>query len=133
VPVEVGSTRASNIRVTENVSLDHYHRKYFMPDYSALRAQLQEQLKQLIARAEKIDDDLSVPGDEDWEERATEAEGDEVLASVGNLALKEISQIKHALFQIEEGTYGVCEKCGVEIPQARLEAIPYATRCTGCA
>ena len=104
-----------------------------MPDYSALRSQLEEQLSQLVARAEKINDDLSAPGDADWEERASESEGDEVLESVGNLALKEIHQIKHALFQIEEGTYGVCETCGGEIPQPRLEAIPYATRCTGCA
>lgn len=76
---------------------------------------------------------MSEPGDDDWEERATESEGDEVLASVGNLALKEIAQIKHALHQIDEGTYGICTKCGEKIPKARLKAIPYATNCTGCA
>ena len=104
-----------------------------MSDYTELRAELEEQLRLLVARAEKIDDDLSEPGDEDWEERATESEDDEVLESVGNLALKEIAQIKHALHQIDEGTYGKCTRCGEKIPQARLEAIPYATTCTGCA
>ncbi|NND97823.1 MAG: TraR/DksA family transcriptional regulator [Pirellulaceae bacterium] len=104
-----------------------------MADYSAIRAQLEEQLNQLITRAEKIDDDLSEPGDEDWEERATESEGDEVAASVGNLALKEIEQIKHALHRMDTGTYGSCARCGMKIPSERLEAIPFATSCTGCA
>lgn len=104
-----------------------------MSDYTAIRAELEEQLRILVARAEKIDDDLSEPGDEDWEERATESEGDEVLESVGNLALKEIAQIKHAMHQIDEGTYGKCTKCGTTIPKARLEAIPYSITCTACA
>ena len=104
-----------------------------MADSSALRAQLEEQLRQLVARAEEIDNDLSEPADEDWEERATESEGDEVLESVGNLALTEIEQIKHALHQIDEGAYGKCMTCGAEIPKARLEAVPYATKCVDCA
>ena len=38
-----------------------------------------------------------------------------------------LRQIEHALDRIEEGTYGICEVTGEEIPMARLEAIPYAT------
>ncbi len=101
-------------------------------DYSGLRASLEKQLSMLVARAQEIDEDLSEPGDDDWEERATETEGNEVAASVGNLTLNEINQIKHALHQIDEGTYGTCTRCGKKIPQARLEVIPYATTCTGC-
>ena len=29
--------------------------------------------------------------------------------------------------KIEEGTYGICDITGEEIPLARLEAVPYAT------
>jgi DnaK suppressor protein len=104
-----------------------------MHNYTELRRQLEHQLQELTARAEKIDDDLSKPGDEDWEERGTEAEGDEVLASLGNLALGEIKQIKYALHQIDAGTYGICTKCGKQIPKVRIEAIPYATTCVDCA
>ena len=67
------------------------------------------------------------------EERATETEGDEVLASVGNLSLEEIEQIRHALHQIEAGDYGKCTGCGKAIPAERLELLPYATTCTQCA
>jgi DnaK suppressor protein len=38
-----------------------------------------------------------------------------------------LRQIDRALEKIEEGTYGVCDVTGEEIPLKRLEAIPYAT------
>ena len=38
-----------------------------------------------------------------------------------------LRQIDRALEKIEEGTYGVCDLTGEEIPVKRLEAIPYAT------
>ena len=103
-----------------------------MTDYTKLRTELEAQLRELVARAEGIDNDLRKPGDNDWEERATESEGDEVLASVGDLAIDEIEQIKHALHKIDEGTYGKCTRCGQQIPQERLEVVPNATTCTGC-
>ncbi|MBA2728317.1 MAG: TraR/DksA family transcriptional regulator [Parachlamydiaceae bacterium] len=37
-----------------------------------------------------------------------------------------LRQIDRALEKIEEGTYGICDVSGVEIPIARLEAVPYA-------
>ena len=38
-----------------------------------------------------------------------------------------LRQIDRALEKIDEGTYGVCDLTGDEIPIKRLEAIPYAT------
>lgn len=35
-------------------------------------------------------------------------------------------QVERALEKIQEGTYGVCDISGDEIPKARLEAMPYA-------
>ncbi len=40
--------------------------------------------------------------------------------------------IDEALEKIEDGTYGVCEVCGKNIPKKRLEALPEATMCTKC-
>jgi len=37
-----------------------------------------------------------------------------------------LRQIERALEKIEEGTYGICDLSGEEIPMARLEALPYA-------
>lgn len=37
-----------------------------------------------------------------------------------------LRQIERALQKMEDGTYGICDVSGEEIPLARLEAIPYA-------
>jgi RNA polymerase-binding protein DksA len=44
-----------------------------------------------------------------------------------------LDAIESALERIEDGTYGECEECGVKIPKARLNAIPYSTMCVKCA
>jgi DnaK suppressor protein len=41
-------------------------------------------------------------------------------------------QVTNALERFEQGTYGVCERCGEDIDPARLEALPYATLCLNC-
>ena len=43
-----------------------------------------------------------------------------------------LESIEEALARIENGTYGTCERCGKQIAEERLEAIPYATRCIDC-
>jgi RNA polymerase-binding protein DksA len=40
--------------------------------------------------------------------------------------------IDQALERIENGAYGKCERCGQQIAEERLEAIPHATRCIDC-
>ena len=40
--------------------------------------------------------------------------------------------IDEALARIEDGTFGACARCGKQIAEERLEAIPYATRCIDC-
>ena len=52
----------------------------------------------------------------------------EALASKGQIG----QEIAAAWRRIEDGTYGLCIKCGEQIPPARLEAIPYAGTCVPC-
>lgn len=42
---------------------------------------------------------------------------------------KLLAEIDGALARIEEGTYGICEGSGRQIPKVRLEAIPWAKYC----
>ena len=44
-----------------------------------------------------------------------------------------LEQIEEALERVEDGIYGLCEKCNVRIPKARLNAVPYAILCMKCA
>jgi DnaK suppressor protein len=43
-----------------------------------------------------------------------------------------IEAIDAALKRIEDGTYGICENGGEQIPLERLEAIPWTTLCIDC-
>jgi len=44
-------------------------------------------------------------------------------------AEKELEEINKALHAIAEGTYGICSKCGGDIPFERLLAVPTTDRC----
>jgi len=52
-------------------------------------------------------------------------------AMIGNLRDMLVA-IDEALEKIEDGTYGVCEVCGKNLPKKRLDALPEATMCTKC-
>jgi RNA polymerase-binding protein DksA len=43
-----------------------------------------------------------------------------------------LEEIDAALTRMDEGRYGRCEDCGGEIPQPRLEVLPFALRCVDC-
>ena len=42
-------------------------------------------------------------------------------------------QISEAINRLDNGTYGTCETCGQAIALERLEALPFANQCIGCA
>jgi DnaK suppressor protein len=44
-------------------------------------------------------------------------------------AQQTLEQIERALSRIDEGTYGICERCGRPIGEERLRARPAATLC----
>ena len=43
-----------------------------------------------------------------------------------------LAEIEAALERIDAGTFGRCRRCGEAIDEARLEALPWATKCIGC-
>lgn len=44
-----------------------------------------------------------------------------------------LADVTRALDKFDEGSYGVCDRCGVEIPPERLEILPWAVLCVRCA
>lgn len=52
----------------------------------------------------------------------------EMDATIGEQSEGRLGDVERALEKIEEGTYGVCDDTGDEIPKGRLEAIPEAIR-----
>jgi RNA polymerase-binding protein DksA len=55
-----------------------------------------------------------------------------MIEAIGSKELRRLKQIDSALTRIKQGKYGRCVKCGMAIPQDRLEAIPYALMCIQC-
>ena len=104
-----------------------------MTDHAALQEKLQEQLAQLLERANVIEDDLRHPLDADWSEQAVDLADDEALIGVDDVLRREIADTRLALRRIGNGTYGSCASCGEPISPQRLEALPTATRCINCA
>jgi RNA polymerase-binding transcription factor DksA len=104
-----------------------------MLDVQKIKMQLEERLTILGERIEEITDELRSPNNPDFEEQATEAEGDEVLEGLETSTLAEITQIRLALKRIGDGSYGECVTCGEPIGEKRLQALPYAAQCINCA
>jgi DnaK suppressor protein len=91
--------------------------------------QEREQVLQDIARLEEtlkteVDPDAD-EGDPDLVER------EKAVALLQGLQ-RRMEAIDHALRHAQEGTYGICERCGLPIDPARLEAVPEATLCVQC-
>lgn len=49
-----------------------------------------------------------------------------------NRDIRELQELDAARVRIEEGSYGICNDCGDDIPIARLRAYPGAMRCITC-
>jgi DnaK suppressor protein len=102
-------------------------------------AQQKQRLQELKAELERVRDGL----EEDQRFRAEEEEdftehdaGDmsqslftrEVDATVEQQVERRLENVERALQKIEEGTYGLSDDSGEQIPKGRLEAVPEAVR-----
>ena len=62
------------------------------------------------------------------------SEGDEEVAiGLYDNVQQTHAEVVAALERIAKGTFGICERCGKVVAQLRLNAIPFARRCTACA
>lgn len=104
-----------------------------MVDTAKYRKILEARLAELQERLREIDDALDSQQTKDWEELATEREGDEVLEQMGSSGQVEIAKIKAALDRMDEGEFGYCVSCGDEISPERLDVVPYTPFCRSCA
>ncbi len=104
-----------------------------MPDHAPLIARLKARRAELIEDIEEIGDALDDPAPKDWEDQASERQGDEVLAALGEHDRDEILRIDAALARHEKGEYGICVKCGEDISAARLDTLQETPFCKSCA
>jgi RNA polymerase-binding transcription factor DksA len=101
------------------------------------RARLERELADLADKDHRQQNagEIGVPEDDDNNDsdEGTELflrEQDEGIRSSLERDLKNNDMARHKL---EEGSYGLCDRCGGEIARIRLEAIPSALYCIECA
>ena len=101
--------------------------------HEALKAELEQKLAELQSRLASIKKDVTQSHSGDSAEQAQERENDEVVDAIGEETRLAIVATRAALERLADGSYGICENCGKEIGDARLAAVPEATRCVSCA
>jgi RNA polymerase-binding transcription factor DksA len=98
---------------------------------AAVGVQIASLQRQLDAMIEASRDDNA--DDEHDPEGSTIAFERQQLASLLERARSSERDARHALAQLDAGTYGRCESCGKPIAPERLEARPDARLCIDCA
>ena len=108
-----------------------------MTTSSTTEEMLRSRRAELVAELER----LTEPPDEGAAVAFGKRVGDGTTEAVERLATTamarslsaSIMDIDRALLKLGEGSYGLCDECGDEIPATRLEALPATTRCVSCA
>lgn len=107
-------------------------RKKFL---AKVRARLLEMKAKLI---EEIDSELRAEREGNKDEGmdtydlASEERDREINFILSDRERAKVKQVDDALERLEEGTYGVCESCGLEISEERLQAMPFTRLCRDC-
>jgi DnaK suppressor protein len=105
----------------------------------ALRARLEARLGELRAKlaGELVpapDETLAAAAGEvrDVGDEAVVIERTDVRTALMQRDAREVGELQSALIRIDDGQYGVCAECGLDIEAGRLRALPTALRCSGC-
>lgn len=72
------------------------------------------------------------PYDQHLAETAAVTLDREIDLTLQENARSALHQIRRALAKLDEGNYGLCDKCGKPISEGRLQAAPFATLCVDC-
>ena len=100
-----------------------------------LRMLLEQEMRQITERAQS---DLRPVREAysqktgDLADRASHEDGVSIQATILNMKGATAHKLQIALQRLNEGTFGQCDACGQEIPEARLAAVVFAERCITC-
>jgi DnaK suppressor protein len=108
-------------------------------EIAELKGRLLEERKDLQAQYDELEestfstDQSDLSGEMGFDEEYADAgtatfERERDLSLVNNLR-DLMERIDKALGKIDEGTYGLCDRCGKPIEKARIKALPYANLC----
>ncbi len=103
--------------------------------YGELLEQLKETEQQLKLQLEEIQRTVREDGvgySNHMADAGTEVFEQARDVAVGRQLKHSFDDVRRALDKFEDGTYGICESCGVIIDLPRLEVLPSARFCLQC-
>jgi DnaK suppressor protein len=89
-----------------------------------------QRIERELARVARADDDELSHLDQHMADDAQRVQQDELDEGLEERLREELAAIERAEQRLEQGTYGISLESGQPIPDARLEAIPWAERTT---
>jgi len=63
---------------------------------------------------------------------ASDARDQEISVILTDRVREKLGAIDEALGRMDDGSYGVCEECGLDIAEGRLLALPFTRLCVSC-
>lgn len=94
---------------------------------------LEAELAETMAELERLEKKLQAEVEYGLGEGDPSIAEREMNMALRRRARRKVKSMQEALRRSEEGTYGICERCGTEISAQRLEALPQAQLCIQCA
>ena len=108
-------------------------------DRKKFLAKMSEQLKDMKTKLlSEVDSELRAERESNKDEGmdtydlASEERDREINFILSDRERVKIQQIDDTLGRLEDGTYGVCESCGLEIAEERLRVMPFTRLCRDC-
>jgi RNA polymerase-binding transcription factor len=107
-------------------------RKKFLADQHANLEAMKAKLLAEISSELKAERESNKDEGMDTYDLASEERDREINFILSDRERVKIKQIDDALARMNEGTYGACESCGLEIAEERLLAMPFTRLCRDC-
>ena len=104
-------------------------------DVETFKRKLLEMRRDLLGQVERkklYSKEVGEDGIPDSGDVAAYSYSKEVLMGLGENERTKLRLVEEALAKIDEGTYGVCERCEEAIPVKRLELLPFTRYCVQC-
>jgi len=104
-------------------------------DLKGFKKSLEEMRKQIIETARKTMEEESNFDTDDLPDEIDQASSEYAQSMAFRLRDREkflLKKVEKALARVEDGSFGICERCEEQISMKRLQARPVTTLCIRC-
>ena len=103
-----------------------------MENFKRKLLEMRRELLGQVERSKIYSKEIGEDGIPDSGDVAAYSYSKEVLMGLGENERAKLRLVEEALAKIDEGVYGVCERCEGSIPVKRLDLLPFTRYCVQC-